>query len=304
MKRMLILTAVALATLSGCGAYRQSNQALWRDAPDYASMKAAAPAPKAYAYGNGTILEFAEGTDPAWIRIRSSSGAAIPFDQHGRFIRIPERLERFTAWINGVPREFVVAGGAVPLVPLTPSAPAKPAEAVQVDRISSHTAKDLRAELDVLKANVDQLAKQPGAVAADWKPVTQRLDALEARVAESIAATVAVQFAYGETAFKPSPAARRLIAAAVARAEAINIKGFTDARVAGPADPRIAHSRAQGAKDYLLAEGVSAAKITVASRPNGGFVADNNTVSGRAKNRRVEIEFVQPKRGLAERTAG
>lgn len=104
MNRVFVLTAIALATLSGCGSYSQSSESLWRDAPNYAAMKSAVPPARAYAYGDGTVLEFAQGGSPAWIRIKDAAGSNIAFEQVGRFIRIPQRLSEFTAWINGVPK--------------------------------------------------------------------------------------------------------------------------------------------------------------------------------------------------------
>ena len=44
-------------------------------------------------------------------------------------------------------------------------------------------------------------------------------------------------------------------------------------------------------KRYLVAQGVDPARIRIFVRSTGGFVADNATLAGRAKNRRVEIRF-------------
>jgi hypothetical protein len=42
---------------------------------------------------------------------------------------------------------------------------------------------------------------------------------------------------------------------------------------------------------FLIAQGIAPARIRLYVRSAGAFVADNTTVTGRAKNRRVEIRF-------------
>jgi len=297
MKRTMLAVA-ATALLASCGSYTQSSEALWPDTPDYAAMRQALPPARAYAYGDTTVLEFPQGGTPAWIRIRDQAGANVPFEQLGRYFRIARPMDRFTAWINGVPREFVVLGApaqadALPQPQKLLPAPPPPARIQGSSATGTLTMAELRAELEDVRSRVGELQASKSARPQDWRAVTRKLDALEQRMADAAVATLAVQFAYGSTAFRPSPDAQRLIAAALKGVQSINVTGYTDARTAGPADPRIALGRAMNAKKYLVSSGADADRIRVDSKADGSFVADNTTPEGRAQNRRVEIEFLR-----------
>ena len=184
MKRTML--AVAAATLlASCGSYTQSSEALWRDTPDYAAMRQALPPARAYAYGDTTVLEFPQGGTPAWIRIRDQAGADVPFEQLGRYFRIARPMDRFTAWINGVPREFVVLGvsaqsDALPQPQkLLPAPPAR----IQGSRATGTlTMAELRTELEEVRSRVDELQASKSARPQDWRAVTRKLDALEQRI--------------------------------------------------------------------------------------------------------------------------
>jgi hypothetical protein len=163
MNRVVVLAAIALVSLSGCFSYSQSSESLWRDAPNYVAMKSALPPAKAYVYGSGTVLEFPQGGTPAWIRITDSAGSNIAFEKVGRFIRISQRLPVFTAWINGVPRDFSVVGGRVPVM-LARASPA-----------------DHLAEPDWIESGTEEQRRSRLSTSAD-EEIAQRLSALEAEI--------------------------------------------------------------------------------------------------------------------------
>jgi outer membrane protein OmpA-like peptidoglycan-associated protein len=91
-------------------------------------------------------------------------------------------------------------------------------------------------------------------------------------------------------------------------AEQINIRGRTDAVVAGPADPRIALGRAMAAQKFLVNNGIGPDKITLSAQSDGDFVAPNLNQAARAMNRRVEVEIVHNRiahlQGKAVQVAG
>ncbi len=68
------------------------------------------------------------------------------------------------------------------------------------------------------------------------------------------------------------------------------LRGRTDGANDSPADSRIARERAAAVRDYLVGAGVEPARIRTTYQPAGDHVADNISPSGRALNRRVEIE--------------
>ena len=70
----------------------------------------------------------------------------------------------------------------------------------------------------------------------------------------------------------------------------ISIFGHTDSLGTDPYNDDLSERRANRVRDYLLDSGVPGGEISVKGMGEGSPVADNNTRSGRAKNRRVVIE--------------
>lgn len=69
----------------------------------------------------------------------------------------------------------------------------------------------------------------------------------------------------------------------------ISIYGYTDST--GPADfnLRLSEQRANSVKDYLVSKGLKASRFTTKGMGIADPIADNSTVEGRSKNRRVEF---------------
>jgi outer membrane protein OmpA-like peptidoglycan-associated protein len=71
------------------------------------------------------------------------------------------------------------------------------------------------------------------------------------------------------------------------------VEGHTDSKGNETSNLDLAQRRATSVRDYLVAQGVAADKISAVGIGQGRPVADNGTPDGRAQNRRVEI-IVQP----------
>jgi len=97
-------------------------------------------------------------------------------------------------------------------------------------------------------------------------------------------------FKIAHTEFNPSRALQDPLLMAAKDAKRIEIRGRTDAESDNPIDRRIALERALNARLFLVKNGIPPTKIRVASMAAGGYIADNSTMEGRARNRRVEIE--------------
>ncbi len=69
----------------------------------------------------------------------------------------------------------------------------------------------------------------------------------------------------------------------------IAVEGHTDSRGAAERNERLSQERASSVREYLIARGVDPAKIRAEGRGEGEPVATNDTLEGRAENRRVEI---------------
>jgi outer membrane protein OmpA-like peptidoglycan-associated protein len=99
-----------------------------------------------------------------------------------------------------------------------------------------------------------------------------------------------VYFPYNSARFKLTSGEARRIIPALANARRIEIRGRTDGKRPSVADERIALSRALAAQRFLIGQGVSPAIISVNYVSAGDYVADNFAATGRALNRRVDIE--------------
>ena len=69
----------------------------------------------------------------------------------------------------------------------------------------------------------------------------------------------------------------------------VNIIGHTDSTGTDAINNPLSVNRAAATRDYLANRGVNPNRISINGRGSREPVADNNTVSGRAMNRRVEI---------------
>ncbi|MBK1673322.1 hypothetical protein CKO35_08360 [Ectothiorhodospira shaposhnikovii] len=67
------------------------------------------------------------------------------------------------------------------------------------------------------------------------------------------------------------------------------IEGHTDSVGSATTNARLSQQRADSVKRYLVRQGVDANRLHAAGRGQDYPVAENNTVSGRQQNRRVEI---------------
>jgi outer membrane protein OmpA-like peptidoglycan-associated protein len=182
------------------------------------------------------------------------------------------------------------------------SAPPKPPSVDESRKRPANTA--MAVELQVCKNDLQNTRLQTleaGRVAATVAATQTHIAALQQALTELQAqkhtpesqpnSIVTVRFDYGSTRVSiPTDIARDLVAAAKA-APLILLRGRTDGHGDAPSESRIARARATAVSDYLVAAGVNPAQIRVTYQPSGDHAADNLLASGRALNRRVEIEI-------------
>jgi len=76
----------------------------------------------------------------------------------------------------------------------------------------------------------------------------------------------------------------------------VTIIGHTDSTGTDAINNPLSVNRAASTRDYLVARGVAANRIAIDGRGSREPIADNNTGTGRAKNRRVEVLVAEPAR--------
>ncbi|MEO7161017.1 MAG: OmpA family protein [Polaromonas sp.] len=74
----------------------------------------------------------------------------------------------------------------------------------------------------------------------------------------------------------------------------VTIIGHTDNTGSDAINNPLSVDRANAARDYLVGRGVAAQRLATDGRGEREPIADNSTVQGRAKNRRVEIYVAEP----------
>ncbi|MEY4616786.1 MAG: hypothetical protein RJB66_1746 [Pseudomonadota bacterium] len=71
----------------------------------------------------------------------------------------------------------------------------------------------------------------------------------------------------------------------------IKVKGYTDSQGSDEVNNSLSEKRATAVKEYLAKGGVPSETLSIVGMGKDNPVADNATVDGRSKNRRVEIEI-------------
>ncbi|ELV7517305.1 OmpA family protein [Photobacterium damselae] len=101
-------------------------------------------------------------------------------------------------------------------------------------------------------------------------------------------------FPYNSARMPLTPELRYEILPQALQATRINLLGRTDGIRPSKRDQQIALERALNVRDYLVNNGVEATKIYLNYASALDYVDNNWSVSGRANNRRVEIELYLP----------
>jgi OOP family OmpA-OmpF porin len=73
--------------------------------------------------------------------------------------------------------------------------------------------------------------------------------------------------------------------------QSITATGYTDSRGSATYNEQLSARRAEAVKSYLVGKGIDASMIATTGKAAADPVASNESPSGRAQNRRTEIEF-------------
>lgn len=73
----------------------------------------------------------------------------------------------------------------------------------------------------------------------------------------------------------------------------ISVNGHTDSKGNADKNNKLSKSRAESVKNYLVKSGIGNNRISAFGFGSSQPIADNNTLEGRQKNRRVEFKIIQ-----------
>jgi outer membrane protein OmpA-like peptidoglycan-associated protein len=72
-----------------------------------------------------------------------------------------------------------------------------------------------------------------------------------------------------------------------------SVQGHTDSQGPAANNQKLSESRANAVRDFLIAEGIGAGRLTAAGFGEDQPIATNKTRAGRKENRRVEINLIK-----------
>ena len=135
---------------------------------------------------------------------------------------------------------------------------------------------------------------EPAAPAAPAAPTPPAAPAAPSSVKQAITIQAEALFDFDKSVLKP--AGKKSIDDAIAKMQQIDVQmviatGHTDSVGTDAYNQKLSERRATSVKEYMVSKGVAAAKITTLGKGETQPVATNKTAEGRAKNRRVDIEF-------------
>lgn len=72
----------------------------------------------------------------------------------------------------------------------------------------------------------------------------------------------------------------------------ITVVGYTDSVGSDSSNQRLSENRANTVKNYFVTKGIDSGRINSVGRGESNPIASNDSVDGRAQNRRIEIEIL------------
>lgn len=266
-----------------------------------------------------TLIQFAR-TVPEDLLLVDAGGKVLRFERYGYYAVVPGQYEGILLRSGGGqsyattadPTTFTIPENATkataPATAVQPAAPDAPTakqpprkssavEPDDVDTRAQSVAEAPHARLSAVESQLRDLETKltPAQKSAfSVAQIMQKIAALETKVDDMDVTIVRVRFLNSRTNVQLPDPAREAFKLAAEASDRIEVRGRTDSVGSVKVNSRIAYERAISAKMYLISLGVPAEKIRVSALPMTDYVADNASVDGRARNRRVDFVFVPP----------
>lgn len=169
----------------------------------------------------------------------------------------------------------------------------RPPEADEASRRPANTA----AAIELQACRTSQQNSRIAATEARHEADVARIQSvlMQARAAAATLpaanAVFVLRFHSGSSDLDLSPDEARQIAEAARDAPLVVLRGRTDGARESAAESRVARARAAAVQAWLVRAGADPARVRATWQPVGDHAGDNGMETGRALNRRVEIEI-------------
>lgn len=304
-----LLSAVFLAGCAGHSTYSAPSGQLYRVTSHYGAIGDASGI-QPIVRENNTLIRVRASELPL-SSIVDDQGQPVSFVVQDGYYLLDHVVEKFNVTANGRTVRFELIQPILP-ADTTESDSSVANEDSATGRLSDAEAHALKMSAPIFTVMKNQLAQQRGLLEyqnqtssrkkKELAAIRSKLDSIESQMTQEIA-VVNVNFAYGNSNFRPAYEMEDVLIPAAIQARKINLYGRTDSKVGGGANLKIARARVLAVRDYLIKNGVDANKINISSLAAGDFVAPSSTSSGRALNRRVAIELIEPVNGAKANVA-
>jgi outer membrane protein OmpA-like peptidoglycan-associated protein len=240
--------------------------------------------------GNSTYLKF-QTEIPAGLMLFDENGKPVAFSSSGAAVMVSTVR---TGWLVRTPTKSSYAQARSPERTAriesfegagSPKAMTLPTE-LAAARAEILAAQD---RLAGLSAEVELAARGEGRV-----PLTQlrgEIEAVQTRLNGINATLVRTHFAFGSADLQLAAEVRQTLLEAARTAELVHIEGGTDSQGTPEFNRQLALKRAHQVRQVLIQGGIAEDKLTVSTVAQQ-YIASNETLEGRAKNRRVDVIFV------------
>jgi hypothetical protein len=143
----------------------------------------------------------------------------------------------------------------------------------------------------ILLSETTRLAERANAMASRLMLEQQAQAAKPHAELEMANAVYTIRFSFGSADVVVPAADSGPLIEQVRASSLVMLRARTDGQTDALSESRIARERALAVRSYLIKSGIDPTRIRMTWQPIGDNVADNGTASGRALNRRVEIEL-------------
>lgn len=277
--KFALLTCVATAALAACATAPAPTSAI--EFNYTVDNGRATGIVQVFDLSGNTVVQMRD-LDPKATQFLDARNAVIPYKVMGQNIMLAGMHPTFTVSTPAAASR-VVRKGASSFIgePATPGA--------ATNGLSPQNDPAIAAEIGRIRKEIAELKTILAAASAREKTIVTAEVAQTPSEPIGVPGVVIVSFANNSPQFNPAEEQQSQLRAIAQAAEKITVRGFTDSDQPSAGSTALAKARAEAARRYLVAMGVTPKKITVGFVPAGRFIAENRSPAGKAANRRVEI---------------